>query len=221
MFYVGLLKSSHDPAQLSVEALAPGRQVAAGRQRVVEPQDAERTAEDAATDRADIATEQPDALGRRPGSGEHSVSRTSPPDDASPQEHSPSERGSRSCRERKSSMNGHADPAQSHRGDSYREGSGAARPPPVLLDEYGELHYHVERRVARRHRQGRTQYFVKWRGFPQSQNSWEFEVPLREDCPDVIDAFDLVHPLPTRHQGLRRRRQALPASSAGRRQVGS
>ncbi|RAW21795.1 hypothetical protein PC110_g21762, partial [Phytophthora cactorum] len=41
MFYVGLLKSSHDPAQLSVEALAPGRQVAAGRQRVVEPQDAE------------------------------------------------------------------------------------------------------------------------------------------------------------------------------------
>ncbi|KAG3099873.1 hypothetical protein PI124_g9865 [Phytophthora idaei] len=35
-FYVGLLKPYQDPAQVSVEALAPGRQVAAGRKRVAE-----------------------------------------------------------------------------------------------------------------------------------------------------------------------------------------
>ncbi|KAG2797946.1 hypothetical protein PC129_g16280 [Phytophthora cactorum] len=44
VFYVGLLKPCRDPAQVSVEALAAGRQVAvepqaAGRQRVAEPQE--------------------------------------------------------------------------------------------------------------------------------------------------------------------------------------
>ncbi|RAW22139.1 hypothetical protein PC110_g21419 [Phytophthora cactorum] len=65
-FYVGLLKPYQDPAQVSVEALAPGRQVAAGRKREVE-----------------------------------------------------------------------------------REGPGAARPPPALLDERGKRHHHVERLVTR------------------------------------------------------------------------
>ncbi|KAG2763563.1 hypothetical protein Pcac1_g24768 [Phytophthora cactorum] len=41
VFYVGLLKPYQAPAQVSVEALAPGWRVAAGRQRVAESQDAE------------------------------------------------------------------------------------------------------------------------------------------------------------------------------------
>ncbi|KAG3104895.1 hypothetical protein PI124_g10113 [Phytophthora idaei] len=57
VFYVGLRKPYQDPAQVSVDALEPGRQVAAERQRVEEPQDAERTAEGAATDRGDSAAE--------------------------------------------------------------------------------------------------------------------------------------------------------------------
>ncbi|KAG4234491.1 hypothetical protein PC116_g17345 [Phytophthora cactorum] len=212
VFYVGLLKPYQDPAQVSVEALAPGRQVVAGRQQVVEPQDAERRAKGAATDQADPAAEQPDAQGRRPGSEGHSVSRTSPPDGASLRGLPPSGRVRRSRRERRSSASEHADSAQSHRGDSQREGPGEARPPPALLVEHGELHYHVERLVARRRRQGRTQYLVKWRDYPHSQISWEFEVPLWQDCPDVVDAYDLAHPLPKRHHGVRRRRQAPGAS---------
>ncbi|KAG2995773.1 hypothetical protein PC121_g20465 [Phytophthora cactorum] len=54
VFYVGLLKSYQGPAQASVEALARGRRVAVGRQQVAKPQDAERTAEGAATDQADL-----------------------------------------------------------------------------------------------------------------------------------------------------------------------
>ncbi|KAG3160115.1 hypothetical protein PI126_g7051 [Phytophthora idaei] len=217
VFYVGLLKPYQDPAQVSVEALVPGRQEAAepqaaGRQRVAEPQDADRTAEGAATDRADPAAEQPDAQGRRPGSEGHSVPPTSPPNGASLRDLLPSGRVKRSRHERRSSASEHADPAQSRRGDSHREGPGEARPPPALLNEHGELHYHVERLVARRRRQGRTQYLVKWRGYPHSQNSWEFEVPLPQDCPDVVDAYDLAHPLPKRHHGVRRRRQAPSAS---------
>ncbi|KAG3123713.1 hypothetical protein PI126_g23583 [Phytophthora idaei] len=204
VFYVGLLKPYHDPAQVNVEALAPGRRVAAGRQR-----GAERTVEGAATDRADPAAEQPDAQDRRPSSEGHSVSRTSPPDGASRRDLPPSGRVRRSRRERRSSASEHADPAQAHRGGSQREGPGEARPPPALLDKHGELHYHVERLVARRRRQGRTQYLVKWRDYPHSQNSWEFE---RQDCPNVVDAYDLAHPLPKRHHGVRRRRQAPSAS---------
>ncbi|KAG4044987.1 hypothetical protein PC123_g19591 [Phytophthora cactorum] len=161
VFYVGLLKPYHDPAQVSVEVLAQGRRVAAepqaaGRQRVVEPQDAGRTVEGAATDRADPAAEQPDAQDRRPSSEGHSVSRTSPPDGASRRDLAPSGRVRHSRRERRSSASEHTDPAQSHRGGSQRKGPGEARPPPALLDEHGELHYPVERLVTRRRRQGRT-----------------------------------------------------------------
>ncbi|KAG4036874.1 hypothetical protein PC123_g27557 [Phytophthora cactorum] len=144
VFYVGLLKPYQDPAQVSVEPQA------AGRQRVVELQDAGCTAEGAATDQADPAAEQPDAQGRRPGSEGHSVPRTSPPDGASLRDLLPSGRVRR--HERRCSASEHAGPAQSRRGDSQREGPGEARPPPALLDEHGELHYHVERLVVRRHR---------------------------------------------------------------------
>ncbi|KAG2760900.1 hypothetical protein PC116_g23125 [Phytophthora cactorum] len=216
VFYVGLLKPYQDPAQVSVEVLAPSQQEeaepqAAGRQRVAEPQDAERTAEGVATDQADPTAEQPDDQGRRPGSEGHSLPRTSPPDGASLRDLAPSGRVRRSSRERRNSASKHADPAQSHRGDSRREGPGEACPLPALLDEHGELYYHVERLMARRRRQGRTQYLVKWRGYRHSHNPWEFEVPLRQDCPDVVDAYDLAHPLPKRHHGVRRRRQALSA----------
>ncbi|KAG3197536.1 hypothetical protein PC128_g6734 [Phytophthora cactorum] len=217
VFYVGLLKPYQDPAQVSMEALGPGRQVAAepqvaGRQRVAEPQDAGRTAKGAATDRADHAAEQLDAQGRRHSSEGHSGSRTCPPDGASLRDLPPSGRVRSSCHERRSSASEYADPAQSHRGDSQRKGPGKARPPSAILDEHGERHYHLERLVARRRRQGRTQYLVKWRGFPHSQNSWKFEVPLRQDCPEVVDAYDRAHPLPKRHHDVRRRRQAPSAS---------
>ncbi|KAG3195862.1 hypothetical protein PC128_g8145 [Phytophthora cactorum] len=212
VFYMGLLKPYQDSAQVSVEALEPGRQEAAGRQRVAEPQDAGHTVEGAATDHADPAAEHPDAQGRRPGSEGHSVPRTSPPDGASLRNLLPSGRVRSSCHERRRLASEHAGPARSRRGDSQREGPGEARPPPALLGEHGELHYHVERLVARRRRQGLTQYLVKLRGCPHSQNSWEFEVPLRQDSQDVVDAYDLAHPLSKRPQGLRRRRQAPSAS---------
>jgi hypothetical protein len=77
---------------------------------------------------------------------------------------------------------------------SHRNGQGphpgSARSPPALLDEQGNRHFHVERILKRRRRQGYNQYLVKWRGYPHSENSWEFEVPLRQDCPDVVDDFD-------------------------------
>ncbi|GMF57904.1 unnamed protein product [Phytophthora fragariaefolia] len=79
---------------------------------------------------------------------------------------------------------------QSPRLTSPEASAAARRPPPALLDEQGNHHYHVGRILARRRCRGQNQYLVKGGGYPHSENPWEFEWPLRQDCPDVVDAFD-------------------------------
>ena len=37
---------------------------------------------------------------------------------------------------------------------------------------------------------GSYQYLVKWRVYPDSENSWEFEIPLRQNCPYAVDVFE-------------------------------
>ncbi|CCI50318.1 unnamed protein product [Albugo candida] len=64
------------------------------------------------------------------------------------------------------------------------------RPPPALLDKQGNLHFHVEKVLARRRRHGQNQYLTKWRGYPESENSWEYEIPLRQDFPYAMDVFE-------------------------------
>ena len=64
------------------------------------------------------------------------------------------------------------------------------RPPPALLDEQGNFQFHVEKILQRRRRHGQYQYLVKWRGYPESENSWEYEVPLRQDCPYAVEVFE-------------------------------
>ena len=64
------------------------------------------------------------------------------------------------------------------------------RPPPVLIDEQGNVRFHVERILQERRRHGHNQYLVQWRGYPEVYNSWEFEVPLRQDCPFAVDVYE-------------------------------
>ena len=63
------------------------------------------------------------------------------------------------------------------------------RPPPTLLDEQGNRRFHVERLLKQWRRQGQYQNMVKWRGYPESENSLEFEISLRQDCPYALDVF--------------------------------
>ncbi|OWY99967.1 Pol Polyprotein, partial [Phytophthora megakarya] len=68
--------------------------------------------------------------------------------------------------------------------------SSRARPPSALLDRNGELHYHVERVLQERRLRRKRQLWVKWRGYPESQNSWEPYERLLADCPKAVAIWE-------------------------------
>ncbi|KAG2852205.1 hypothetical protein PC118_g18876 [Phytophthora cactorum] len=64
------------------------------------------------------------------------------------------------------------------------------RAPPPLLDRNGETHYHVKRVVRERRLDGKRQLLVKWRVYPDSQNSWEPIERLHADCPKAVAIWE-------------------------------
>ncbi|KAG3027866.1 hypothetical protein PC120_g5191 [Phytophthora cactorum] len=64
------------------------------------------------------------------------------------------------------------------------------RASPPLLDRNGKTHYHVERVVRERRLDGKRQLLVKWRGYPDSQNSWEPIERLQADCPKAVAIWE-------------------------------
>ena len=79
----------------------------------------------------------------------------------------------------------------------YREtaahGPNFSRPPPDLID--GEEEYEVERIVNhRRHgRARRLQYLIKWKGYPESDNTWEPADQIH--APELIKLYHRHSPL--------------------------
>lgn len=51
-----------------------------------------------------------------------------------------------------------------------------------------EEEYSVEKILDKRTKGGKTEYLIKWEGYPDSENTWEPDENL--DCPDIISAFE-------------------------------
>ena len=56
--------------------------------------------------------------------------------------------------------------------------------------------YNIEKILERRKVNGRTEYKIKWEGYPMSQCTWEPFSNL-ETAKELVEEFDRLHPLPT------------------------
>lgn len=68
-------------------------------------------------------------------------------------------------------------------------------PPPVIVDNREE--YHVERLDDSRLRRGKLQYLVKWKGYPESEKTWEPEENVK-NSPLLVEEFHKKHPFAPR-----------------------
>jgi hypothetical protein len=69
-------------------------------------------------------------------------------------------------------------------------------PDPVVLD--GEEFFHVEAVRDHEWRPGGLYYLVKWRGYPEEENTWEPAVRLLEDCeelPQLVERYRVARQL--------------------------
>ncbi len=55
--------------------------------------------------------------------------------------------------------------------ETKEHGENYMRPPPDMIE--GEVEYKVEAIRTHQYHQCKLQYLIKWRGYPESDNTWE------------------------------------------------
>jgi len=81
-------------------------------------------------------------------------------------------------------------------------------------DAEPEEEYTVEKILDKRIRGGKTEYLIKWEGYPDSENTWEPEDNL--DCPDLISAFE--EKTKQKKEEKKRKKEAESSSSGKKKQ---
>uniref|UniRef100_A0AAV1T1M5 Uncharacterized protein n=1 Tax=Peronospora matthiolae TaxID=2874970 RepID=A0AAV1T1M5_9STRA len=87
-------------------------------------------------------------------------------------------------------------------------------PPPPLEDSRGGQRYLVEQLLNHRDVNGRrTSYLVRWRGYPQSWDSWEPRSQLMIDVLGLVEQYDAAHPVPNKDRRRKSSRHGLKGIS--------
>ena len=84
----------------------------------------------------------------------------------------------------------HVDLLRPHPADKI-PGRAPSNPPPVEID--GQEEFEVEEVLDARVKRRKLEYFVKWKGYDESNNTWEPEGNL-ENAPTKIQEFHKRHP---------------------------
>src|SRR5216683_1542915 len=70
-------------------------------------------------------------------------------------------------------------------------GENFTRPPPDMIE--GEVEYEVKAIWAHRYQRHKLQYLIKWKGYPESDNTWEPEDNVQ--ATQLIRKHHMTHPL--------------------------
>jgi hypothetical protein len=94
--------------------------------------------------------------------------------------------------------------------ETNEHGANYMRPPPDMIK--GEEQYEVEAIRAHRWRNNKLQYLIKWKGYPESDNTWE---PISNvQAPLLTQRYHEVHPLEDKRTAKRPRMTLSPLTTS-------